>query len=115
VEGKLLSASAKGDFLMGYDTNRYGVSIGVDAAASVASIEARPELNIPIPFTGWTVGARAKAGADAGVSGGGGVHAYYDAEEGRAHAGLFGKFIGGLGLDVSIGKKYTGSERRPDF
>jgi hypothetical protein len=115
VEGKLLSASAKGDFLVGHDTNRYGVSIGVDAGASVASIEARPEVNIPIPFTGWSISARGKLGADAGPSAGGGAHAYYDAEERRAHAGLFGKIIGGAGLDISIGKKYTGSERRADF
>ncbi|HEX8337816.1 MAG TPA: hypothetical protein VF621_13860 [Pyrinomonadaceae bacterium] len=115
VEAKALSASAKGDILVGYDTNRYGVSVGVDAAASYASVEAKPEVNIPIPFTGWSIAARAKLSADAGPSAGAGGHAYYDKQEQRAHAGLFGKLIGGAGLDISIGKKYTGSERRADW
>lgn len=115
VEAKALSASAKGDFLAGYDTNRYGVSLGVDAAASYAGVEARPEVNIPIPFTGWSIAARGKLSADAGLSAGGGGHAYYDKREQRAHVGLFGKIIGGAGLDISIGKKYTGAERRADW
>jgi len=113
----LMKAEAKGDVLLGSDGRRAGVSLGGKAGASAAEGDLKGEVNIPIPFTDWTISARGKVSGEAGALGaGGGAHAYKDLQTGRYHGGAFGKAAAVLGIgadvDLSIGPAYQGRDRR---
>jgi hypothetical protein len=121
VQLRIGGAEAKGDFLFGYDQNRYGVALGGSLSAEALKKTVIREVNIPIPFTGWSISTRGGLGGAVGSVGpSGGGHAYVDKEEGRGHLGGFGGVGGGLfgldgALDLSIGKKYTTPQRKTDF
>jgi uncharacterized Zn-binding protein involved in type VI secretion len=113
----LMKAEAKGDALLGSDGRRAGVALGGKAGASAVEGDLKGEINIPIPFTDWTISGRGKVSGDAGSVGiGGGAHAYKDLQTGRYHGGVFGKAAAFLGiggdLDLSIGPPYSGRDRR---
>ncbi|MDP1903632.1 MAG: hypothetical protein Q8M09_05205 [Pseudomonadota bacterium] len=116
-EYSLLQAEAKGDFLLGSDGRRAGLALGGKAVAATASADAKGEINIPIPFTNWTISARGKGGGTIGSAGaGGGAHAYKDLQSGRYHGGVWGEaaaFVGlNADLDLSIGPRYDNRERQ---
>ncbi|MFN3145166.1 MAG: LysM peptidoglycan-binding domain-containing protein [Paracoccaceae bacterium] len=112
-EYQFMSAEAKGDFLLGSDGKRAGVALGGYAGAHVAKADLQGEVNIPIPWTDWTVSARAKGGIGAGADIGANAHAYKNLETERYHAGLGGAFGPGFDLDLSVGPKYE-DRKRPD-
>lgn len=114
---KLMTAEARGDYLLGSDGRRAGVSLGGGAEAKAASGDIRGETNIPIPLTGWTISLRGKASGSAGSLGASaGGYGYKDLETERYHVGAFGKLAAGLGLggdvDISIGPPYSSRDRR---
>lgn len=115
-EYNLLQAEAKGDILLGSDGKRAGVALGGKAGAAAASGDVKGEINIPIPFTNWTVSARGKGGGSVGsVGAGAGAAAYKDLESGRYHAGVWGEAAALVGLsgdlDLSVGPRYSTRER----
>jgi len=115
-EYTLLGAEAKANGLIGSDGKRAGLALGLGAKAAAAEGDVKGELNIPIPFTDWSIGARGKAGASAGSVGlGGNAHAIKDLESGRYHLGAGGEAAAFLGLkldlDLSIGPKYSDRKR----
>ncbi len=114
--GDLLTASASGDVLRGYDGKRIGFGAMGSASAAVASGEAKARTSIPLPLgwlglKDWTIDIRAKTSGSIGSAeiGGGGM-AYYDTEEKRFYVqGLIkiAAFLGiGIDVDISIGKKF---------
>lgn len=113
----MMKAEAKGDVLFGSDGRRAGIALGGKAGASTVEGDIKAELNIPLPFTDWTISLRGKMSGDAGsVGAGGGAHAYKDLETGRYHAGAFGKVAAFLGIggdvDFSLGPPYSSRDRR---
>jgi len=113
----LMQAEAKGDALIGSDGKRAGVALGGKAGAAAASGDLAGEVNIPIPFTDWTIGVKAKGGGSAGSVGAGAqAHAFKDLETERYHAGIGGELAAFVGLkadlDLSVGPKYTDRERQ---
>lgn len=46
-----------------------GVALGGKAGASAAEGNLKGEINIPIPFTDWTISGRGKVSGDAGAVG----------------------------------------------
>jgi uncharacterized Zn-binding protein involved in type VI secretion len=114
-EYKILDANAKADLLIGDDGKRIGLALGGKAEASLISGSVKGEINIPIPFTNWSIGVLGKAGKKVGIGAGAGGHFYYDKEQERTHLGAFGSLsaliVGaGLDFDISIGKKYKNSD-----
>jgi len=113
----LFSAEASGDFLLGSDGRRAGVALGGQAGASAIDGSAGGEINIPIPFTNWTISTRGGVSGSAGAVGAGaGGHGYKDLQTGRLH---FGGFVDieailgiGANLDLSIGPAYDARDRR---
>ncbi|HYH23452.1 MAG TPA: LysM domain-containing protein [Azospirillum sp.] len=115
-EYSLMQAEAKVDGLIGSDGRRAGVALGAKAGAAAASGDLKGEINIPIPFTDYTLSLRGKGGASAGsVGAGAAAYAFKDLESGRYHMGAGGEAAAFLGLkadvDLSIGPRYTGRER----
>lgn len=115
-EYALGSAEAKANALLGNDGTRRGVALGGGLQAAAAKGDVSGEINIPIPFTDWTIGGRAKVGGSAGSVGlGGNVQALQDLDTGRFHLGAAGEaaLLLGLGLDIdlSIGPAYTDRDR----
>lgn len=113
---KLLSAEAKGESLLGSDGHWAGIAASGSVGASAISGEGKGEINIPIPFTDWTLGIAGKGELSAGAVGAGaGGHLKKNLKTGRYHAGASGELsvLGGLGaaLDLSIGPKYTDRKR----
>lgn len=109
-------AEASGESLVGYDGRRAGIAVGGKASAEGFAADAVGEVNIPIPFTDYSVSVRGKAGGDA-VSAGGSARGYgfYDTQTERAHIGVAGEASAGLGLggdlDLSFGKRYDDRNR----
>ena len=115
-EYNLLQAEAKADALIGSDGRRAGLVLGGKAGAASATGDLKGEVNIPIPFTDWTLSLRGKGGGAVGAVGAGaGAHAFKDLETGRYHAGAWGEaaaFVGIKGdLDLSVGPRYNSRER----
>jgi len=115
-EYTLMGAEAKANGLIGSDGRRAGLALGGAAKAAAAEGDIKGEINIPIPFTDWSIGARGKAGASAGSIGlGANAHALKDLESGRFHLGAGGEAAAFLGLkldlDLSIGPEYTDRQR----
>jgi hypothetical protein len=114
--GDLLSASASGDVLRGYDGKRIGVGAMGQAGAAVAQGEVKARTSIPLSIgrfglKDWTIDIRAKTSGSVGsaeIAGGG--MAYYDTQEKRFYVqGLIkiAAFLGiGIDVDISIGKKF---------
>jgi uncharacterized Zn-binding protein involved in type VI secretion len=110
----LLTASASGDVLRGYDGKRIGFGAMGQAGAAVAQGEAKARSSIGLGWLGlkdWTIDIRAKASGSVGsaeIAGGG--MAFYDKEEKRFYVqGLIkiAAFLGiGIDVDISIGKKF---------
>lgn len=114
----LMSAEAKGNFLLGSDGNRAGVGVGFGAEAMAAKADATGEFNIPIPFTDWTISGRGKAGVSAGSAAlGAQAHAYQNLDTERYHVGLgasLAALVGAkLDFDLSVGPSYD-TRARPD-
>lgn len=116
VQGAAGQAEASGEALVGYDGRRAGVAVGGKLGAEGLAGDVVTEVNIPIPFTDYTVGMRGKVGLSgysAGADGRG--YGFYDADAERAHAGLSGGIDAGAGLggaiDFSIGKRYKDRNR----
>lgn len=101
---ELVAAEAKGGVLLGTDGRLYGVMAKGALKATPASGDLGGEINVPIPFTDWTVSLRAKTGlaAEAGL----GAHGFWDSQSGRVHAGGGAKLGVGLDFDLSVGPKY---------
>ena len=117
-EYELLAAEAKVGGLLGSDGKRAGLAFEAGAEAAAAKGDIQGEVNIPIPFTDWTMSLRGKGGGKAGAVGAGArAHAYKNLESGRYHIGAGGDAaaIFGLGADVdlSVGPRYAGRDR-PD-
>lgn len=97
-DGSVLSAGAGGDLLLGDDGRRVGFGANGNASASLAEGRAGGGFEIPIPFTGWSIGWGGGVSGGAGsVGGNAGAHGYYDREDGRVHWG------GNLGIDAILG------------
>lgn len=114
-ELKIGNVEAKWDLLPGYDTQRIGFAFAAGLSASAVSATVTKEKNIPL-WGDWTVSIRRSVGGSVGsVGGSAGGHAYYNKENQRFHVGAFGelKVLEGidLGLDISVGKKYTTRDR----
>jgi uncharacterized Zn-binding protein involved in type VI secretion len=114
ASGDLLTASASGDVLNGYDGKRIGVGAMGSAGAAVASGEAKARTSIGLGWLGlkdWTIDIRGKTSGSVGSAEiGGGAMAFYDTQEKRFYlqgaiklAALLGF---GLDIDISIGKKF---------
>lgn len=112
--GEVLTASANGDALLGYDGKRIGIGASGGASAALVSGEVKGRSSIPLGWLGlkdWTIDIQAKGGGSAGSAEiGGGAMAYYDTEQKRFFlegalkvAALLGFE---LGIDISIGKKF---------
>jgi type VI secretion system secreted protein VgrG len=115
-EYSLLQAEAKADALLGSDGRRAGFALGGKAGSAVASGDLKGEINIPIPFTDWTLSLRGKGGGSVGAVGAGaGAHAIKDLETGRYHMGAWGEaaVLAGLkgDVDLSVGPSYSSRER----
>ena len=111
VEGKLLSAKAEGEFLLGDSGEKVGFIAEGELGASIASATGKTTFGIPIPFSNLSIQFTGKVGADAGAAGvGGGAHTYYDKKEKRGHAGgkvKLAAVVGGeLDFDISFGNKF---------
>lgn len=113
LEYQFMSVEADYDSLLGCDGDRCGVAIGASAGAYAAKGDLQGEVNIPIPFTDWTVSARAKGGGGVGASIGANAQAYKKLATGRYHVGVGGGLGPGFDLDLSIGPKYE-DRKRPD-
>lgn len=117
-EYELFSSELKGDALLGSDGKRVGVALGGAASASAAKGDLMGEINIPIPFTNWTLSLKGKGGVSAGALGAGARgYGYKNLETGRFHLGAGGEAAALLGakadFDLSLGPSYT-SRDRPD-
>ncbi len=116
VKGAAGQAEATGEGLVGHDGRRTGVAVGGKVAAEGLAGDVISEVNIPIPFTDYSISARGKLGGSAySVGGEGRGYGFYDSETERTHAGLAGEIDAGLGLggalDLSIGKRYEDRNR----
>ena len=111
-EYRLLNAHAEASQLLGDDGRRVGIAGKMDLDASLAHGELDGEVNIPIPFTEYSLSVRGGVEGSVGPSLGAGAHGYYDKEEERVHVGVRGKVIAGGKLDISFGKKYKDRERK---
>lgn len=111
---EVLSAKAYANGFIGKNEKKYGFAFDAGAKAHVLEGDVQPNVNIPIPFTSWSIQLKAKAtgtvkgaGADVGAKG------YYDADVKRLVIGASAEVAAvlGLGLDIefSIGKKYKKS------
>ncbi|MEO9526282.1 PAAR domain-containing protein [Roseibium sp.] len=116
VQGAAGQAELAGEALVGYDGRRAGIAVGGKAAADGLAGDVVNEVNIPIPFTDYSIGMRGKVGVtgySAGAEGRG--YGFYDTETDRAHTGLSGGIDAGAGLggsiDFSIGKRYKDRNR----
>ena len=112
----LMSAEAEAGANVGNSGKFRGYALNAGAEAAAAKGDVTGEINIPIPFTDWTISGRGKVGGNAGgVGGSANVHAGQDLETGRYHAGAGGAFsflLGGkLDFDLSIGPAYNSRER----
>lgn len=110
ADGSVLSAGANADLLLGDDGRRIGIGGNAAASAQVAEGRVGGGFEIPIPFTGWSIGFGGGASGSAGsVGGNAGAHGYYDREDARAHVGgnLGIEALLGIGIDAdfSIGKR----------
>ena len=115
-EYSLMTAEAKANGLIGSDGRRAGLAFGAKAGAAAAEGDLKGEINIPIPFTDWSIGVRGKGGGSAASVGlGANAHALKDLETGRYHLGASGEAAVGLGLlfdlDLSVGPKYSDRQR----
>jgi len=107
-EGKLMTAEAKGDILLGSDGRRTGIYVegGAEAAAAKGEIAGETGIKeIPIPFTDYSfnLGVKGKVGGTlAGVGAGGYAGIYHDAEDGKVHATIGGKLAAAIGLKFDL-------------
>jgi hypothetical protein len=115
-QGAAGQAEASAESLVGYDGRRAGIAVGGKATAEGLAGDVVGEVNIPIPFTDYSVSVRGKGGGDA-YSAGAGARGYgfYDTETERAHIGVAGEASAGIGLDgdldISFGKRYDNRNR----
>ncbi|PCC68143.1 Zn-binding Pro-Ala-Ala-Arg (PAAR) domain-containing protein, incolved in TypeVI secretion [Nannocystis exedens] len=111
-EYRFFHAEAEGDALLGDDGRRVGFRLMGKAGAEVVGGDVSGRRSIAIPLIGWTIDARVKGGAAAGLSGGGGLWAFFDRQTERFHIGALGELVLGLDIDISIGRPYR--EDPPD-
>lgn len=111
-EYRLFHAEAEGDALLGDDGRRVGFRLMGKAGAEIVGGDLSGRRSIRIPFTNWTIDARVKGGAAAGVSAGAGAWAFWDRQSSRFHIGALGELVAGLDIDISIGEAYR--EEPPD-
>lgn len=116
VAGAAGQAEAGVEGLAGYDGRRTGVAAGAKAQADGLAGDAVAEVNIPIPFTDYSIGLRGKVGATAASVGAGARgYAFHDSDTGRAHVGASGDAAAFLGIggdiDLSVGKPYSNRSR----
>jgi len=115
-EYALMQAEAKGEVLLGSDGNRAGLALGGKATAVATSGDIKGEINIPIPFTDWTISLRGKGGGSlASVGAGAGGYAYQDLKSKRVHLGVWGEAAALVGInadvDLSVGPKFNSRKR----
>jgi type VI secretion system secreted protein VgrG len=115
-EYSFFTAKANANGLIGSDGDRAGVAGGIGAVAKAVEGDIAGEINIPIPFTDWSISTRGKFGGSAGSLGAAGnAHALKDLETGRYHLGAKGEAAVLLGLkldlDLSVGPRYSDRKR----
>jgi hypothetical protein len=112
----LMQVEASSELLIGSDGNRAGLIFGAKAVADAASGNIKGEVNVPIPFTDWTINLRGKGGGGIGsVGAGGGAHAYKDLKSERYHLGVWGAAAAFVKIDadvqLSVGPKFNSRKR----